>query len=77
MGSIRAIWAIQDKLALSPDEEKAIDLKREFVHEQERTAWNPTLSVAARDFDFSDSETALNGTHQSRPANLGSVQRVS
>jgi len=29
VGSIRAIWAIQDRLALSADEEKAIELKRD------------------------------------------------
>ena len=46
VGSIRAIWAVQDKLALSADEEKTIDLKRELVSGQERTVWNPSLSMA-------------------------------
>ena len=27
VGSIRAIWAVQDKLALNADEEKAIEMK--------------------------------------------------
>jgi hypothetical protein len=58
VGSIRAIWAIQDRLALSADEEKAIDLKRETVAGQERLVWNPALSIAAQDFEFSDPEVA-------------------
>jgi hypothetical protein len=41
VGSIRAIWAIQDKLALDADDEKAIELKRETVNGTERTVWNP------------------------------------
>ena len=56
--SIRAIWAVQDKLALDTDEEKAIELKRELVNGQERTVWNPTLSIPVREFEFTESETA-------------------
>jgi len=56
VGSIRAIWAIQDRLALSADEEKAIDLKRETVAGQERVVWNPTLSIPAKEFEFTDTE---------------------
>jgi len=58
VGSIRAIWAVQDKLALDADEEKAIELKREVVNGQERTVWNPSLSIPAKDFDFTDGELA-------------------
>lgn len=58
VGQIRAIWAIQDKLALDADEEKALELKREVVAGQERTVWNPALSIPAKDFEFSDGETA-------------------
>lgn len=58
VGSIRAIWAIQDRLALDADEEKALELTREIVAGQERVVWNPALSLAARDFEFSDSEVA-------------------
>jgi hypothetical protein len=47
VGSIRAIWVVQDKLALDADEEASIELKRELVNGQERTAWNPSLSTAA------------------------------
>src|SRR4051794_16122599 len=56
VGSIRAIWAIQDRLALDADEEKAVELKREIVTGQERVAWNPALSFAAKEFEFSDLE---------------------
>ena len=58
VGSIRAIWAVQDKLALDADEEKAIDLKRELVNGQERTVWNPSLSIPAKEVDFADTELA-------------------
>jgi len=58
VGSIRAIWAIQDRLALDAEEEKAIDLKREFVNGQERTVWNPSLSIPPKDFEFTDAEIA-------------------
>lgn len=34
VGSIRAIWAVQDELALNADDEKVIELKREFVNGQ-------------------------------------------
>jgi len=56
VGSIRAIWAVQDKLALDANEEKAIELKRECVGGQERTLWNPSLSIPAKDFEFTDAE---------------------
>ena len=58
VGSIRAIWAAQDKIALDADEEKGLDLKRERVAGQERVVWNPALSVPVRDFEFTDSEVA-------------------
>ena len=58
VGSIRAIWAVQDKLALSADEEKAIEFRRETVSGQERTIWNPSLSIPARDFDYTETELA-------------------
>ena len=61
MGSIRAIWSIQDRIALDADEEKAVELKREMVSGQERVVWNLALAVPAREFDFSDSELARLG----------------
>lgn len=58
VGSIRAIWAVQDKIALDADDEKALGLKREMVGGQERTAWNPSLSLPPRDFDLSEGDLA-------------------
>jgi hypothetical protein len=56
VGTIRAIWAIQDRIALDSAEEKAIELKREVVAGQERVVWNPSLYIPAKDFEFTDSE---------------------
>ena len=39
--TIRALWALQDKLTLSTEEETAVELKREFACGQEHVAWNP------------------------------------
>jgi hypothetical protein len=58
VGSIRAIWAIQDRIALDSDEEKAIELKREMVAGQERVLWNPAFSIPAKDFELTDPEIA-------------------
>jgi len=58
VGSIRAIWAVLDKLALDADEEEAIELKREIVNGQERTVWNPSLSIREKAVEFSDQEVA-------------------
>ncbi len=58
MGSISAIWAIQDRIALDADEEKAVKLKREMVAGQERVVWNPALSIPAKDLEFTDPEVA-------------------
>jgi hypothetical protein len=56
VGSIRAIWAVQDKLALDSDEEKALELKREMVGGLERVVWNAELSLPGKAFEFSDPE---------------------
>jgi hypothetical protein len=58
VGSIRAIWAIQDRIALDADEEKAVEMKREMVAGQERVIWNPALSLPAKAFEVSDPEVA-------------------
>lgn len=58
VGSIRAIWAIQDRLALDADEEQAVELKREIVAGQERVVWNPARSLPPKEFDFSNPEFA-------------------
>ena len=56
VGSIRAIWAIQDRLALDTEEEKAIELKREIAAGQERVLWSPLLSIPAKEFEFTEAE---------------------
>jgi len=56
VGSIRAIWSIQDRIALGADEEKAVELKREIVAGQERVVWNPALSLPPKEFEFTDTE---------------------
>ena len=58
VGSIRAIWFIQDRIALDAEEEKTIELKREMVAGQQRVVWNPALSLPAKEFEFSDAEAA-------------------
>ena len=58
VGSIRAIWAVQDKLALDAGQEKLIELKREMVNGTERTVWNPALSIPAKEFDLTYPEVA-------------------
>ncbi len=58
VGSVRAIWAVQDRIALDTEEEKAVELKREMAAGQERVVWNPALSLPAKDFEFTDSEAA-------------------
>jgi hypothetical protein len=50
VGAIRAIWAIQDRIALDTDEEKALEVKREMIAGQERVAWNPALSLPVKEF---------------------------
>ncbi len=56
VGSIRAIWAVQDKIALDPEEEKALEVKRELTNGLDRVVWNPALSIPAREFELVDAE---------------------
>jgi hypothetical protein len=58
VGSIRAIWNVQDRIALDSDEEKAIELKRDMLAGHERVVWNPLLSLPAREFEFTEAEIA-------------------
>jgi len=58
VGSIRAIWSIQDRLVLDAEEEEAVEFKRELVAGQERVVWNPARSLPAKDFEFTDAELA-------------------
>ncbi|MBI4904864.1 MAG: hypothetical protein HY820_14595 [Acidobacteria bacterium] len=56
VGSIRAIWSIQDRIALDANEEKALELKRDVVAGQERVLWNPSVSIPSREFECTDTE---------------------
>jgi hypothetical protein len=56
VGAIRAIWALQDKIAHSIDEEEAIGLKRDVVGCHEQVIRNPAFSVPLREFDFTEAE---------------------
>ena len=56
VGSIRAIWAVQDRIALDAEEEKALELKRELVNGQERAVWNCSLRLPAKDVEFTEAE---------------------
>ena len=56
VGSIRAIWAVQDRIALDADEEGTIELKREVLCGQERVVWNPSLSIPAKEFELTAAE---------------------
>jgi len=58
LASIRALWTIQDNLALSIEEEKAIELRREVVAGRERVLWNPALSLPLKQFEFTEGDRA-------------------
>jgi hypothetical protein len=45
-------------IALETDEERPVELKREMVGGQERVAWNPALSIPAKEFEFTPAEAA-------------------
>src|ERR1035437_3607070 len=56
VGSIRTIWAVQDRIALDAEEEKALELKRETPSGQERVVWNAARSIPAKKFEFTAGE---------------------
>jgi hypothetical protein len=58
VGSIRAIWAVQDKITLDEQEEKAIASKRKFVASQKRVRLAPALLVPHRDVELGDTKIA-------------------
>ena len=49
---------MQDNIALDAEEEKAVELKREMVADQERVLWNPAFCIPVKEFEFSDVELA-------------------
>jgi len=58
VGSIRAIWAIQDRIALSGDEEKSIGLKREVVNGREIILWDQDRGLEPKVLEFTETEIA-------------------
>ncbi len=60
VGSIRAIWSVQDRIALDADEEEAaaLELNRDIKAGQERVTWNPALSLPPREYEFTEAEVA-------------------
>jgi hypothetical protein len=56
VATIRALWALQDRLALSPEKEQVIELKRDFIGGQERVIWNPASSIPTKESDLADAE---------------------
>jgi hypothetical protein len=66
VGSIRAIWAVQDKLALDAEEEKVIELKRELVDGQERTVCGTACSQSQRRSSNLRSPSSLGSRSPSR-----------
>lgn len=58
LAMIRALWALQDRIALTRDEERAIELKREFAAGQECVMWNPACTISASEFDFGEQDAA-------------------
>jgi hypothetical protein len=69
VGSIRTIWAVQDKIALDADEEKALELKRALVGGQERVVWNADFSLPVKELELSEPEVGTSGV-PSKPGNL-------
>src|SRR6476661_7731259 len=58
VGSIRAIWAVQDKIALETGEETALEPRREVADGKERVVWNADLSLPVKAFEFSEPEAS-------------------
>jgi hypothetical protein len=56
VATIRALWALQDRITLDAAEERTIEMKREVAAGQERTIWNPVLAIPPKEFEFSDAE---------------------
>lgn len=56
VGSIRAIWSVQDRIALDVAEEKTIELKRDTAGGQECLTWNPALCLPAKEYEFTAAE---------------------
>jgi hypothetical protein len=58
-GSIRTIWAVQDKLALNADEEKALELKRKIRAAISGSCGMPISRCQVAHFPHSQNDGAL------------------
>jgi hypothetical protein len=68
VATIRALWTLQDRLALSPEEEETVELKREYAGGQERLAWNPVLSLPLKELEITEAElTRINAALETWP----------
>jgi hypothetical protein len=56
---VRKLWKIQDRISLTAEEERAIELKREITEGREQVRWNPERTLPAQPFEFSDAETLI------------------
>jgi len=52
------MWAMQDKIALTLDEDKAIEFKSELAGGHERPVSNPALALPPKEFDPIGTEVA-------------------
>lgn len=58
VATIRALWAIQDRLSLAAEEEAALGLKREFVGGRDHVVWDLAATIPTKSMVFSDAEIA-------------------
>ena len=54
--AIRTIWRIQDRIALTAEEEAAIGLKRVVTEQGEQIQWTAGKTLPLNEFEFSDAE---------------------
>ena len=58
VATIRVLWAIQDRLSLTSEEETAIGLKRECVSGRDQVVCDPAAAIPTKSITFSDTEMA-------------------
>jgi len=55
---VRLWWRLQDMIDLSPEERTKINYRLERLGEMMQPAWDPTKSLAPRDYEFTADEFA-------------------
>ena len=75
LATIRALWALQDKLALSAEEEKALGLRRETVAGQESIMWDPAATIPPKEIELTHSEIARIRSALEAWTQYGSIDR--